>query len=761
MASQQRKGTSRTTSSAAGRRRAGRASTSGSYGGAGHSANPRNNRNRGNHAANARNSHRGPKRNRPKRHLLLKWTVGIIAGLLALGIGAFAYAYSTTELPSPEKIAMAEKTTVYYGDGTTEMGTFATQNREIIGCQALPKYVGESIIASENQSFYQDKGVDIKGIARAFFNNVSGGARQGGSTITQQYAERYYMGDTHTYSGKVKEALLALKITQTQSKDEVLCNYMNTIYLGRGAYGIQAAAKAYYNKEAKDLTMPEAAMLAGIIPAPSNWDPAVNQKQANLRFNRVISIMKSKGYISATDAKNAQPPQTVPPQSRQNSFAGPNGYLMQMVRDELTQDGTFSRDDLDTGGYRIVTTIDKGKQDLMFNVASPSQGGKDIVPQGVQIGGMNVNPKDGSIVALYAGDDYLAKQLNNATQASYEPGSTMKPFALMAAVQSGVNLNTTFNGNSPRIFENITSPVRNFDNQSFGYINLYNATANSVNTVYMDVQGHLGAKKVAQTAQAAGVNPKLVTGDNPFTVLGNDSVHVADIARAYATFANQGNRPTLHIVSSVKDAKGKEMYRAPTNTERVFTVNDTALVTKALTGTVQYGTATEARRIGKAVAGKSGTANDSTAGSFAGFTSNSVTVFAMWCPGPNGSPQEIPQLRAGYGNGSDYPVHLFTEYMRQALNGTPNETFPVVKDEGKIGGPDGSWGVGGLYRYSASPNYRLQGGTDTTGRVNTPGSTETGLTNIPAQPDTQSSTPSTTPSANGDAHKNETSGNGQ
>lgn len=262
---------------------------------------------------------RGPKRDpreqpKRKRSLLgriLRWALGIIALLILAGAGTFAYLYATIEIPLPEKIAMAEKTKVYYNDGSTEIGSFATQNREIISCEALPKYVGESIVASENQTFYKDTGVDFKGIARALLNNVSGGSRQGASTITQQYAERYYMGDTHSYSGKVHEAILAMKITKSQDKDTVLCNYMNTIYLGRGAYGIEAASKAYFNKDAKDLTMPEAAMLSGIIPAPSAWDPAVNPKRAEQRFTRVIGIMEKQGYISEQDAKAAQMPQTI------------------------------------------------------------------------------------------------------------------------------------------------------------------------------------------------------------------------------------------------------------------------------------------------------------------------------------------------------------------------------------------------------------------------------------------------------------------
>ena len=250
----------------------------------------------GNHRTNGR----GPKLKGRRKHLILKWILGLIGAGIVAGIGLFAYLYITTEIPQPEKVAMAENTTVYYNDGTTELGTFSKQNRTIIQCSALPKYVGNAIVASENRTFYKDNGIDLKGITRALINNLTTGTRQGGSTITQQYAERYYLGETTSYKGKVKEAILALKIAQTQDKDEVLCNDMNTIYLGRGAYGIQAAAKAYFNKDAKDLTLNEAAMLAGIIPSPSNWDPAVNKKKAASRFKRVINIMREDGYITAS-----------------------------------------------------------------------------------------------------------------------------------------------------------------------------------------------------------------------------------------------------------------------------------------------------------------------------------------------------------------------------------------------------------------------------------------------------------------------------
>ncbi|KFI81871.1 penicillin-binding protein [Bifidobacterium pullorum] len=636
---------------------------------------------------------KGPKPKGKSKHLILKWVLGITGALLALGIGAFAYLYATTEIPQPESIAVAENTTVYYADGTTPIGTFSEQNREIIDCSVLPDYVGQAVVASEDRSFYTNRGIDLVGIARAFWNNLTTGSRQGGSTITQQYAERYYLGETTSYLGKAREAILALKIAQAQDKDQVLCNYMNTIYLGRGTYGIQAAAKAYFGKEAKDLTVAEAAMLAGIIPSPSSWDPAVDPEQAQARFTRVLRIMQEDGYITAQEQQEAQFPQTIE-YTQQNSYQGANGYLLQMVRDELTGSGTFSAEQLDTGGYAIVTTIDKSKQDLMYSVVSPAQNGmQGVIPDGMEFGGISVNAKDGSIISVYAGEDYLTKQLNQATQSVYEIGSTMKPMALLGAIQEGVNLDTVFNGNSPRKFDGIADPVGNFGNMSYGNVNLYTATAQSLNTVYMDVQAKLGTQRIAEIAKEAGAESDALDGTNPFTVLGNNALTTKDVARMYATIANQGNRPNIHIVSSVKNTDGEDIYKAPTETTQVFDANDTALVTKAMTGTVQNGTATEALAVGHNLAMKTGTANDSYAASTVGFTPSVVGVFAMWYPDANGNPQEVPAF-GGWSGGSDYPVHLFTQYMTQALAGTDNETFPNAVDHGKVGGSDGSWGLG-------------------------------------------------------------------
>ncbi|MEK0306026.1 transglycosylase domain-containing protein [Bifidobacterium favimelis] len=637
---------------------------------------------------------RGARRGRPKKpHRILKWVLGIIGALLVAGAGLFVYMYVTTDIIPPEKQALAQKTTVYFSDGTTPAGTFADQDREIIDCSVLPGYVGNAIVASENRTFYKDSGIDLKGIGRALINNVTKGTRQGGSTITQQYAERYYLGETTTYRGKLREAFLALKIARTETKDTVLCNYMNTIYFGRGAYGIQAAAHNFYNKDAKDLTLEESATLAGIIPAPTAWDPAVNPKQAESRFHRVLGIMAEDNYIKASQRDGAKMPQTVN-FTRQNTFAGPNGYLLTMVRKELStgKGAPFTPDELDTGGYKIITTVDKGKQDLMFQTASPGSPSNRGMPAGIQVGGLSVNPKDGSIISFYAGDDYLKQQLNNVDQASFQVGSTMKVFTLLGAIQDGTSLDTVFNGNSPRTFASVGRSVSNAGNASYGYINLSTALAKSVNTVFMDLNEHVTAAKTAQVAHTAGITGR-IDDSTTFDTLGVDALTAYDLAQGYSTLANGGSKVRLHMVARVIGPDGQELYKASAKPEQVFDADQVALLQGAMQGTVQFGTGSYARSLGRPIAAKTGTANDDTAVAFAGFTPSVLTVFGIWNPGQDGSAQKIPNF-LGYARGNGYQSVLFTRYMKDALEGTPVEQFPQAVDRGRVGGPDGTWGTG-------------------------------------------------------------------
>lgn len=625
-------------------------------------------------------------------HFFRRFLLLFVALFLGM-VGFLGIAYARTTIPSPESIALAQKTTVYYSDGVTPIGSFSGQNRQIIPCTTLPSYVGNAVVASENRTFWTDSGIDLRGIARALVNNVATGSRQGGSTITQQYAERYYLGETTSYPGKVKEALLALKIAQTQDKGTVLCNYLNTIYFGRGAYGIQAAAQAYFHEDAQDLTVDQAALLAGIIPAPSLWDPAVSPRLAQARFSRVIRIMKEDGYISQAQAQAAAMPGTAPAASAvtANSYAGEKGYLMAMVRQELLTNKAagMNEEAITNSGNKIITTVDKNRQALMRTTVDRGKGA-NAIPDSVQVGGLSADPRTGAILALYAGDDYLSKQLNNVTQATFEPGSTMKAFTLLAAISQGCNLSTRFNGDSPRTFPGLPTPVRNYGNSSYGKIDLYQAMAHSVNTVFVDLNQKLGPQNTALVAKKAGIDSGL-SATSPYNALGIDGITLRELTQSYATFANQGVRVGLHLVQRIQGADGTILYRSADRGTRVFDSGQTALLTHALQKVMTDGTGRPAAVAGHAIVGKSGTANDNKAAAFVGYTPSLVTSFAIWSPAADGSSAVLPSF-GPYSAGEGYPTHLFGDYMRQALAGAPNENFPPATDLGKIGGPKGSWG---------------------------------------------------------------------
>ena len=212
-----------------------------------------------------------------------RFILGSFLLLVCLAVGGFVVAYSMVDVPSPSEFAQAQTTTVYYADGTTKMGEFAEIDRTIIDTSGLPDYVGKAVVASEDRTFYSNQGVDPKGIIRALWNNLSGGATQGASTLTQQYVKNYYVDTTSSYAGKFQQAIMAIKIDRSQSKEQILDSYLNTVYFGRGAYGIEAAAQAFFDKSAAELTVSESALLAGILPAPSAWDPAPKIGRASCR----------------------------------------------------------------------------------------------------------------------------------------------------------------------------------------------------------------------------------------------------------------------------------------------------------------------------------------------------------------------------------------------------------------------------------------------------------------------------------------------
>ena len=620
--------------------------------------------------------------------------LGTFLGLVFVGLGALVAAYATLKVPSPAASVKFQTSTVYFAnnaDGSRGpvMGAFADQKRDIIDYSTLPDYVGKAVVASEDQTFFQNSGVDLKGIARAAWNNLRGNPQQGASTLTEQYVKTYYKNRTTTnYVGKAEEALLAIKIGRTESKEQILGRYLNTIYLGRDSYGIQAAAQSYFGVDAKDLTVSQAALLAGIIPSPNYWDPATAPDKAQARWTRVLDLMVKNGFLSQADRDKQQFPQTIQ-YKQSNTMSGTNGYLLQMVLDELQTSMNLSIGDIKTGGYTIITTIDPAVQKEAVRSANDLFSGaltKGQTPNPrTRLAISTVNQADGSIVALYGGADYLKDQRNTATYDAIQAGSTFKPFTLIAALEQGIGLKTTFPGWSPQILPQWDTPdhkVINFDNEQFGRIDLITATAHSVNTVYAQLNLKVGPDKSADVAKRAGITtPQPVVGSN---VLGAGDVHPLDMTAAYSTIAAQGVKHTPFIVREVIDAGGKTVHKGGSAAQQVFAADVTADATYAMQHVVTDNGATGHQWISPLnipVAGKTGTSTDNKSAWFDGFTTSLTTAVAMSQLGTdNKSPESItPFGGIKQVTGGDWPAKVWADYMKPVLampQWTPKNPFP-------------------------------------------------------------------------------------
>ncbi len=599
-----------------------------------------------------------------------------------LGVAGFATAYALTDVPDPNELADAQVSTVYYADGTTPMGTFAARNRVNVSIGDVPVPVQRAVLAAEDRSFYENRGVSPTGIARALWNNLQGGSQQGGSTITQQYVKNYYLSADRSYKRKLDEFFIALKIDQQQSKDETLQDYLNTVYFGRDAWGIQAASQAYFGKNVQDLTVSEGALLAAVLKAPSSLDPRKDPEGAAERVDYVLDGMVSEGWLSAADRASAGLPETIEP-SNDNEYAGPNGYLLATVRNELESATVgLTEEQIAAGGYKIVTTFDQKAQAAAVEAVQDQL--PESRPEGLQVALSAIDPRTGGVTAMYGGADYLARNRNAATQDRAQAGSTFKPFTLVAALEQGISLRSTFSGASPQTIEGF--PVRNFGNSSYGRINLLTATANSVNTVYARLNEEVTPQASRDTAIRAGY-PSDTAGleDNFSNVLGTASPHPIDVTQAYATFAAQGRFTQWHTIASIDDAQGARTYTASPPSEQRFDADVMADATYAMQQVVQSGSGAYARNLGRPAAGKTGTSSDNVSAWFAGFTPQLAASVAMYQIGADGSQQTI-RLGSREVTGGSYPVRIWTTFMRAALQGQDVERFPSPSYVGRAQG---------------------------------------------------------------------------
>ncbi|WP_062205037.1 transglycosylase domain-containing protein [Demequina salsinemoris] len=621
---------------------------------------------------------------KPQKAKWKVWTKRILIGILVAGLLAVTAVfvalyvmYSKLETPEPAQFALYEQSTVYYDDGTTIMGTLGEAEREILTqdqYDELPDYVGNAIVAAEDRSFWTNPGVDIMGTARALYKTVIKGDRQGGSTISQQYVERYYSGETVTdIPGKINEALLALKINTEQEKDEILLNYMNTIYLGRGAYGIEKAAEEYFDKDASELTLSEAALIAGVIPAPSAWDPRVDADQAEYRWNYVLDGMVDAGFITQEERDAQVFPETIE-YTRSNTFGGTKGYLIRAAIDEVVASTDYSEEDIETLGLDIVTTINKKDQKAAVQAVKDMPDDHD---DGLMAATVTVESETGAITSMYGGSDYLERQRNGVTQDQVQAGSTFKPFALIAGLEQGIGLDTKYLANSGMTFGDY-GPVNNFGHISYGWVDLVEATQKSINTAFVQLGLDVGADAVVQTAIDAGI-PEDTTDlhATPSVVLGPAAVHPIDIAEAYATIANGGVHNDTYMVQTIKDADGATTYEHDTTSRRVFDEDVIADTTYAMQQVVLYGSGKTANSLGRDIAGKTGTSNDNKSALFAAFTPQVVGVVALYQIGENGEAESITPF-GGYSQitGSTVPTDVWTEMMGTILEDYDVEEFP-------------------------------------------------------------------------------------
>ena len=606
----------------------------------------------------------------------------VFLGVFIAGMAVFLYLYNTLAVPAPDDLALAQKTTVYYADGTTEMGTLGEINRQIIDTTTLPDYVSKTIVASEDRTFYTNNGVDLKGIFRALVNNLRGGARQGGSTLTQQYVERYYIGETTSYTGKLKEAVLAIKINREKSKDEVIGAYMNTIYFGRGAYGIDAAAQAYFGHGAHELTLSESALLAAVIPAPSAWDPAVNPDKAKERWERDLNLMVEDGWITQAERDAAVFPETIDPDTLNSaSMTGTNGYLMAQVKQELIASGQFDEDKISQGGLRITSTIVKEHQEQAVAAAEGMNEVEGWDPTHQHVALSSMDPTTGEILAEYAGADYEKRQQNAVTQDIAMAGSSFKPFALLANARLGGTVYDTYSGKSPQYFRGMGTPVYNDGGYSFGNVTLVKATAYSMNTVFVGLNDDVEPENTLKAAIDAGIPEDTVgLNDELLNVLGPSSPHNIDLTTAYSTIANGGERVTAHIVKKVEDSNGKLLYSGDVAPKRVFEVEEVSSIMPALEA-VTKGEGTAAN-VDSAIArlttaGKTGTSSDQLSAQFVGFVPGMVTAVSMYQSDDAGNSVPLDDVGGlDQFHGGDWPVDVWTDYMKPATANLPGDDFP-------------------------------------------------------------------------------------
>jgi penicillin-binding protein 1A len=609
-----------------------------------------------------------PERPAPRRGRRALLAAGGAVGLVLLfGAFTFIFLYARTRVPAAPPLP--EDTRLFDRRGQLLATLAGDENREIVPFRRIPATVRDAVVATEDADFYGHPGVDVVSTARAAVADVrSGSFSQGGSTITQQLVKNLYTGSDKTVRRKVDEALIALKLEREYSKNEILAKYLNTVYFGHGAYGVQAAARTYFDGDIEEVGLLQAAQLAGLLAAPTRWDPLEHPTAAARRRTYVLQRMADEGYISEGRARRLQHTALRTAEQRDTWADDGDAYFIDHTTSWL--EDRFGSEETFSGGLRVTTTLDadwqRAAEDAVRRALPP--GG----PQGALVA---IEPETGAIRAMVGGRDFQRSQFNLATQAERQPGSAFKTFGLVAALQAGVSPLERFDG-PPRI--RITRPpcgsrrspwiVENYADEEAGTTDLFGATANSVNTIYAQVVERVGPDAVAAAAHQLGIGSTL----DPVCpiVLGSEEVTPLDLTSAYATIAAGGVRREPTPVESVDSRGGTRLAALDPAGDPALDPATAAVVTKALEGVVREGTGTAADLPGRPVAGKTGTAQGYTNAWFCGYVPQLAACVWMGYPSGNRPMEGV--------TGGSTPAAIWREFMLAATKGMPVEDFPAA-----------------------------------------------------------------------------------
>ncbi|TKA13441.1 transglycosylase domain-containing protein [Actinacidiphila oryziradicis] len=643
------------------------------------------------------------------RRLFPTWrmTAGGILLLLLVLSALFIAGYLLVKIPSANAGAIAQSNVYLYSDGS-QLARDGQVNREIVPLSQVSKTAQRATFAAEDRNFYHESAVSPKAMLRAAWNTASGKGTQSGSTITQQYVKNYYLDQDQTATRKVKEFFIALKLDRNKTKAQILEGYLNTSYYGRNAYGIQAAAQAYFNTDANKLNTAQGAYLATLLNAPSEYDVIAhpeNKAAAQARWDYVMDGMVKERWLTATERRATKFP-AVDKAKGDTSMSGQRGYLVEAVKTYLSDNKIVDEETLRSGGYRITTSIDKNKEKDFVNAAK-NQLLNTLNPKArkvdsyVRAGGASIDPNTGQVVAMYGGIDYTKQYVNNATRRDYQVGSTFKPFIFASAVQNGsttqdgrkITPYTVYNGTNKREVVGLSGPTgyapANEDDVSYGSITATSAMDKSVNAVYAQMAQDVGPAKVKATAVALGLpsdTPDLTT--NPSMALGTATASPLDMAQAYATLANHGRYTPYTLV--VKITKNGHALTLPQRTAKQVVSREAAdTTTSILRSVVNGGTATAAQASGVPSAGKTGTMEQDKAAWFAGYTPNLASVVAVMGQDSNTGKQEPLYGTTGLArvNGGGYPTQIWAAYTADALSGQSAQNFDLSLEQGASAPP--------------------------------------------------------------------------